>query len=314
MPAAPPRQRLQVLRTLLGTGMLAPARPDRVVRSLATLRTWGTTAAAGYRAGSIMHPDRCALCDERGTLTFLEVHLRTNALASEMRRGGVGQGDGVAIMARNHRGFIEATVACSKLGANALYLNTSFAGPQITDVLTREDPAVVIYDEEFADLVQEGAQDRTRLISWSAPGYAASDPLLEQLIDRGETAELEPPSEKGRVVILTSGTTGTPKGAARGQPETMEPLAALLSKIPLHARETTMIAAPMSTRGVSPTSASASRSPPRSCCGAASTRRTRSAPPRTTGPAPWSSCRSCCSGSSSSAPTCSATTTCGRSG
>jgi fatty-acyl-CoA synthase len=225
--------------------MLAPARPDRVVRSLATLRTWGTTAAAGYRAGSIMHPDRCALCDERGTLTFLEVHLRTNALASEMRRGGVGQGDGVAIMARNHRGFIEATVACSKLGANALYLNTSFAGPQITDVLTREDPAVVIYDEEFADLVQEGAQDRTRLISWSAPGYAASDPLLEQLIDRGETAELEPPSEKGRVVILTSGTTGTPKGAARGQPETMEPLAALLSKIPLHARETTMIAAPM---------------------------------------------------------------------
>jgi fatty-acyl-CoA synthase len=225
--------------------MLAPARPDRVVRSLATLRTWGTTAAAGYRAGAIMHPDRCALCDERGTLTFQEVHLRTNALASEMRRAGVRQGDGVAIMARNHRGFIEATVACSKLGANALYLNTSFAGPQITDVLAREDPAVVIYDEEFAELVLEGAQGRMRLISWSAPGSAAPDPLLEQLVERGEEAELEPPAEQGRVVILTSGTTGTPKGAARGQPETLEPLAALLSKIPLHARETTMIAAPM---------------------------------------------------------------------
>ena len=46
-------------------------------------------------------------------------------------------------MCRNHRGFIEATVACAKLGAGALYLNTMFAGPQITDVLRREDPAAV---------------------------------------------------------------------------------------------------------------------------------------------------------------------------
>jgi fatty-acyl-CoA synthase len=54
-----------------------------------------------------------------------------------------------------------------------------------------------------------------------------------------------PPTEKGRVTILTSGTTGTPKGAARSQPETLDPAASLLSKIPLHARERTMIAAPM---------------------------------------------------------------------
>ena len=47
------------------------------------------------------------------------------------------------------------------------------------------------------------------------------------------------------MVILTSGTTGTPKGAARKQPDSLEPAAALFSKIPLQARETTMIAAPM---------------------------------------------------------------------
>jgi fatty-acyl-CoA synthase len=46
-------------------------------------------------------------------------------------------------------------------------------------------------------------------------------------------------------VILTSGTTGRPKGATRSQPETLHPAAALLSKIPLRARETTMIAAPL---------------------------------------------------------------------
>ena len=104
-------------------------------------------------------------------MTFAEVHRRTNALASQLREAGIGEDDRVAIMCRNHRGFIEATVACSKLGAGALYLNTAFAGPQITDVLAREDPAAVIYDEEFADLVAEGAGARKRFVAWSEPGW-----------------------------------------------------------------------------------------------------------------------------------------------
>ena len=77
-------------------------------------------------------------------------------------------------MCRNHRGFIEATVACSKLGAGALYLNTAFAGPQIADVIAREDPVAVIYDEEFAELVGEGARGRMRFVAWSEPGGAGA--------------------------------------------------------------------------------------------------------------------------------------------
>ncbi len=156
-------------------------------------------------------------------------------------------------MCRNHRGFVEATVACSKLGAGALYLNTAFAGPQITDVLAREDPVAVIYDDEFSALVSAEAAGRLRFVAWSDPRPDSSDnaspgadePTLEQLIARGDESEPSPPAEKGRVVILTSGTTGTPKGAARPQSDSVEPAAALFSKIPLKARETTMIAAPM---------------------------------------------------------------------
>jgi fatty-acyl-CoA synthase len=69
--------------------------------------------------------------------------------------------------------------------------------------------------------------------------------LLEDLIARGDTADLVPPAEKGRVVILTSGTTGTPKGANRSQPKSLLPAAGLLSKIPLRAEEPWMVAAPM---------------------------------------------------------------------
>jgi acyl-CoA synthetase (AMP-forming)/AMP-acid ligase II len=237
--------KLRVASTLLGTGMLAPTRPDKAVRALGALRRWGPTPAAAYAGGAIRHPDRLAIIDERGALTFSQLQRRTNALANALRGAGVGEGDGVAIMCRNHRGFIEATVACSKLGANALYLNTAFAGPQIADVVAREDPVALIYDDEFADLISDAGARRKRFIAWSEPGASPRDSTLEELIEEGEDSEPQPPAEKGRVVILTSGTTGTPKGAARKQPDSIEPAAALFSKIPVHARETTVIAAPM---------------------------------------------------------------------
>jgi acyl-CoA synthetase (AMP-forming)/AMP-acid ligase II len=245
------RQRLGVARTLLGTGMLAPTRPDKAVRSVLQLQRWGASPAAAYAGSAIRYPDRLAIVDDRGTLTFAEVQRRSNALARAFAADGIGEGDGVAIMCRNHRGFIEATVACSKLGASALYLNTAFAAPQIADVLEREQAVAVVYDEEFAGLVGQGAQGRKTYVAWceeidsarsAGPGAGKR---IDELIASGDERDLSPPAEKGRVVILTSGTTGTPKGAARKQPDSLEPAAALFSKIPLRARETTVIAAPM---------------------------------------------------------------------
>jgi acyl-CoA synthetase (AMP-forming)/AMP-acid ligase II len=239
------RYRLEIARTLLGTRMFEPTRPDKLVRSLAALRQWGPTPAAAYTSSAVRYPERLAIVDDRGALTFAEVDRRSNALARGFAAAGIGQGDAVAIMCRNHRGFIETTVACSKLGASVLYLNTAFAGPQITDVLGREAPVALVYDEEFTGLVRDGGEGRKRFISWCDPGVDHDDPLLEDLIARNDSGALQPPSEKGRVVILTSGTTGTPKGATRKQPDSLEPAAALFSKIPLKARETTVIAAPM---------------------------------------------------------------------
>jgi acyl-CoA synthetase (AMP-forming)/AMP-acid ligase II len=244
------RHKLAVVKALLDTGMIEPTRPDRLVVSLAALRRWGATPAGAYTGAAVRYPQRPAVIDERGCLSFRQLHLRTNALARELRKAGISEGDGVAIMCRNHRGFVEATAACSKLGAGALYLNTAFAGPQITDVIRRESPVAVIYDEEFSELVSEGAADRIRFIAWSEPRIdsvraVGEVPTLEQLIARGDDSDLTPPTEKGRIVILTSGTTGTPKGAQRHQSDSIEPAAALFSKIPMKARETTVIAAPM---------------------------------------------------------------------
>src|SRR5256885_15784280 len=115
------RYKLEVARTLLGTGMLHPVRPDKTLRSLAALQRWGPTPAAAYTGAAIRYPDRAAIIDDRGALTFREVHGRTNALAHELAQAGISEQDAVAVMCRNHRLFIETTVALSKLGASALY-------------------------------------------------------------------------------------------------------------------------------------------------------------------------------------------------
>lgn len=232
------------LRMLVEAGVIRPVRPDRLARGARELVRWGASPAAGIAVAAINNRDDRAIVDEAGSLTFSELHLRSNALAQGLAEAGIREGGSVAIMCRNHRGFIEATLACSKLGANALYLNTAFAGPQLTDVVAREEPELLIYDEEFAELLSGVPGDTSRLVAWEEEGETG-EASLEELIRSHDPEEPDPPGEGSRFVILTSGTTGTPRGAQRPQPNTLAPIAALLSKIPFRHRQTMMIAAPL---------------------------------------------------------------------
>jgi fatty-acyl-CoA synthase len=70
-------------------------------------------------------------------------------------------------------------------------------------------------------------------------------PTIDSLIAGHDDSSLKPPPDKPRFVILTSGTTGTPKGAQRSSPDGLLAMAALIDKIPYRARDTMMIAAPL---------------------------------------------------------------------
>jgi acyl-CoA synthetase (AMP-forming)/AMP-acid ligase II len=238
--------KLFTARTLAGAGVLHPGRPDHVVEAVRALVRFGPTPAGGYGASAARFGSETAIIDELGTLTFKDVHERTNALANALADDGIKARDSVGIMCRNHRGFVDAVVACSKLGAHVLFLNTAFSGPQLTDVAKREKPRALIYDHEFEELIHEAARRRKRYIAWHDPEDGKpKHPRVEDLIARGDPRDVEPPPDRGKAIILTSGTTGTPKGASRSQPRSLDPAAALLAMIPLRARERTMIAAPM---------------------------------------------------------------------
>ena len=232
------------LKVLREAGIVTPMRPDRAGKIGATFIRWGASPATGIATAAIHHPHEIALIDERGSLSFERVHRRSNALAHAFAEMGIGYGDGVGIMCRNHRGFVEATLAAAKLGASALYLNTMFAGPQLAEVTRREGPKVLVYDEEFTGLLEGVDGSVARVVGWS-DGDAPGEPTLEQLIAGGDESDLKPPPDKPRFVILTSGTTGTPKGAQRSSPDGLLAMAALIERIPYRARETMVIAAPL---------------------------------------------------------------------
>ena len=237
------------VRTLSEAGVIHPVRPDKLALMLRVLARWGASPAGGITSAAINHPDDEMILDEAGTFTFVDVHRRSNALARALAGNGVGEGDGVAIMCRNHHGFIEATLAISKLGANGLYMNTAFAAPQLADVVERERPVALVYDEEFGQLLERAREagneiGLSRFVAWSEDG-GADDTTLEELIEPTDDRDVDPPDESSRFVILTSGTTGAPKGAQRAQPDSLSPLAALFSRIPLRSGERTMIAAPL---------------------------------------------------------------------
>jgi len=232
------------VKVLAESGFLRLYDPLSLARAGLALRQWGTGPGGGFVARAILDPDRVWLVDERGDLTFREVDQRTNALARALARLGVGEGDSVALMARNHRGFVEATVAAAKLGADITFLNTAFAGPQLVDVLHREHPTVVIHDQEFTGML-ESARVRARVLSWVDDAADLELDSLDSLIDREpDDSPVEVPDHHSRIVILTSGTTGTPKGAPRNEAG-VDAAIALLSRMPLRFGWTVHVAAPL---------------------------------------------------------------------
>ena len=236
---------LDNVRILANHGMVAPMRPDKVARMALIGARWGASPAAGVLIGAVRHPDRTMIIDELGSLTYAEVDRRSNALANALKEKRIGAGDRVGLMCRDHRGFVEGAIGVTKLGADVLLLNTSFAAPQLTEVCEREEAAALIYDEEFEELTEEAGKNRQRFIVWHEEG-SRSEPTLGELIEEGDDSPLPPPSRTGRVTILTSGTTGTPKGASRtNTPLTLDAPASLLERIPQHEGDVIRIGAPL---------------------------------------------------------------------
>jgi acyl-CoA synthetase (AMP-forming)/AMP-acid ligase II/NAD(P)-dependent dehydrogenase (short-subunit alcohol dehydrogenase family) len=217
-PGTPPALPVVALRAAatVGTlGVVRPVRPDRLARALAAYVRFGTTPAAIVAAAAALHDERPGMTDELGTLSFAELDRRARALAGALHRHfDVVEGARVAVMCRNHRGFVLAAAAAGRLGCDLVPLNTDFAAPQLGDVLAREGVTVAVHDAEFDPVFEASGFAGTRVIAWHDPDEAPGRATIDSLVELGE-ADAPPPGQSGRMIMLTSGTTGTPKGAVR---------------------------------------------------------------------------------------------------
>ncbi|CDO11331.1 acyl-CoA synthetase [Mycolicibacterium cosmeticum] len=235
-----------LLSTMTRAGVIAPLRPDKYLRIAAAMARENMSITSGFAAAAQRCPDRLGLIDELGSLTWREIDRRADALAAGLQ--AIGAPEVVGIMARNHRGFVESLIAATRIGADVLLLNTSFAGPAMADVLGRETAnrdAAVIYDEEFSATVDRAlahAPEVTRVIAWT--DTAEPDLTVEKLIRDHAGKTPVRAKAKSKVILLTSGTTGSPKGAKHsgGGPEVLK---AILDRTPWRTEETVVIVAPM---------------------------------------------------------------------
>ena len=249
---------LRILRILARSGVLRPARPDRTFRQLLSLARWGATVAGGYHAAAARSPRRIAVIDEQRSVTYREVLRRAIRLANGLEKLGAAPGSRIAVLCRNHAWFVEAVVAAAELGADVVLVNTGLTVRATAEVLRAHEPAAVIADAEFADHVAAARLGVPFLIAWpdaTGPGTGrpfaepahrlAATATVDDVIATAPTAKRRPPKRAGRLIVLTSGTTGAPKGAQRANPPGLASAAALISRIPLRACESVLVATPL---------------------------------------------------------------------
>jgi acyl-CoA synthetase (AMP-forming)/AMP-acid ligase II len=237
------RLNVQAIDTIRKMGLLAPKMASTALQGA---KRWGPTLAAGYAAGVSRRGDDVAIVDDDGTITFREVDEQSSALANALAERGVGPETPVALLARNSRWFVLSVAALDKLGATVLYMNTGFAGPQLADVLEREGCDLLLHDDEFSEAVAGYAPDVRRLVCDRKPTDGAED--LPTLVADASSEHPAKPERQGRQVILTSGTTGAPKGASRSKESLGAGLVAataIFQRVPFRACDVHAVPAPM---------------------------------------------------------------------
>ncbi|MDT7805284.1 MAG: fatty-acyl-CoA synthase [Actinomycetota bacterium] len=227
-------------------GLVPFPRVDEGLRSLVAIRKYGPFAGANHISAR-RDPTAVGIVDEVGPLTYKQLDDQSNALARAWSERGIKPGQVVAALCRDHRGLVLTMAAAGKLGVRLLLMNTGFAKPQLADVAKRENVTALVYDQEFTGLLDAIPENVDRYLAWVDADSDLSDrdvPVLAEIIASTDDRPWPAPAKPGGFVLLTSGTTGTPKGAPRPHTSALAS-AQFLDRIPLRANEATYMGAPL---------------------------------------------------------------------
>jgi acyl-CoA synthetase (AMP-forming)/AMP-acid ligase II len=240
---------LHYLRRIIESGAFRLEPPQNYAAMAADIYKWGEFGMLPS-LNARRTPDRAAVIDEEGEFSYAQLDEAAHAVANGLIEKGVKAGDGVAILARNHRWFLIANYGAARVGARIILLNSEFSGPQIKEVSEREGAKVIIYDDEYTKAVSKAEPPLGKLRALgvnpdSDEPSGSDDETLAELIERSSKKAAPKADKHASIIILTSGTTGTPKGANRSTPPTLAPIGGILSHVPFKAGEVTSLPSPM---------------------------------------------------------------------
>lgn len=153
-------------------------------------------------------PDAQALRFGGVAAGYAALHQRSLQWATWLHAQGVRRGDRVAWLGLNHPDLLALLFAAARVGAVLAPLNFRLAPPEWDAVLDDCTPRCVIHDAAWAGAARELAQRH----SLPAHGVNAPDGTPAQAMDAPADA-----GEHPVLLVYTSGTTGTPRGAVHTQ-------------------------------------------------------------------------------------------------
>ncbi len=219
-----------------GRAFLRPERIDRLQRAAVAMALHGPTIAGVVAASAARYPKAIAVVDDDGETTYSQLWRGAGGVARTLRQHGIGPGSVVGVSAHNSAFFLIAMVATAATGADIVYLNTGFSSAQLGEVVDSEGIGLILVGDDLAETATAAIVGRstTIVIEKQLLGVLRSGSFVPELASR----------HVGRQVILTSGTTGRPKGAGRSS-ASGSGAAGLLRRIPYRARQTVVIPSPL---------------------------------------------------------------------
>ncbi len=150
------------------------------------------------RRHAVARPHAVAVRAPDATLTFAELHARADAIAAGLSDRDIGPGERVAFVGRATAAAVALVVGIGRAGATAVPLGTRLAAPEITVAIEESDPGLLVMGRRPAD--------DTEIPVASLADLGAGDARRPR-----PTIQLDPVD--GAVLVMTSGTSGRPKGA-----------------------------------------------------------------------------------------------------
>ncbi|MBV9721870.1 MAG: AMP-binding protein [Mycobacterium sp.] len=188
-------------RALLRSRLLSPPNPATLVRLIGEVGRGGTNPYTLLAVAAARWPNRAVIIDDDGPLSYRELKSETETLACRLLDTGVTRGQAVGVLCRNGRGFVRAVFAAAWVGADVVLVNTDFRNDALAAALGTHEIQTMVADAEFVDKVH-AADGAVTVIDAATTPAPQSDSRPKVAIP-------------GRIVLLTSGTTGKPKGVPR---------------------------------------------------------------------------------------------------